>query len=95
MRRLEESTPKLVNFRIAFRIEGDSADRWFVKFAPGDEECGNSTNALVTRTDPNTWVFEAGPGDRACVVRQEKPGSPVELRGYYTMPTQLVMVGQP
>ena len=92
MRKITVGESNPTNLRIAFRVEGDSANRWFVRFAPNDEECGDSTTALVTRTDETTWVFEASDTNQACLLRQEKPGSPETFHGIYKMPTQLVLV---
>ena len=79
-----------VTFRITFRDDLDQV--WFLRFTPDFENCGDSTYAWVTRTREDTWVFEAGPNDKACLLEHTGLRTPRIFHGLYHMPFLLVVV---
>ena len=79
-----------VTFRITFRDDLDQV--WFLRFTPDVENCGDSTYAWVTRTREDTWVFEAGPNDKACLLEHTGLRTPRIFHGLYHMPFLLVVV---
>ena len=79
-----------VTFRITFRDDLDQV--WFLGFTPDVENCGDSTYAWVTRTREDTWVFEAGPNDKACLLEHTGLRTPRIFHGLYHMPFLLVVV---
>ena len=83
-----------VNFRMSFPVLIDRVEiPWYVRFAPTDPGCEGSNTASVTRTGENTWVFEASPSDKACLLSQNEESfySPLNFRGLFYMPFQLVV----
>ena len=87
--RMEEGTFLPVAFAIAFHDDSDQA--WSVRFNMTNEQCEESTFGLVTRTDPDTWVFEAAPSDKACLLKINVREGIREFHGLYHMPFQLVV----
>ena len=73
-----------VKFRITFRDDLDQV--WFLRFTPDVENCEDSTYAWVTRTREDTWVFEAGPNDKACLLEHTGLRTPGFSAGFITCP---------
>lgn len=86
----DPGSSNLVNFRITFRDDFDQV--WFLRFTPDFEQCDDSTYVRVTRTREDTWVFEAGSNDRACLLEHTGLRTPRIFHGLYHMPFLLVVV---
>lgn len=84
---------KSVNFQLEF-FDG-SGDGWRIMFNPS--ECPDTDMVTVTKTsdDPDTWVFEATAGKRACLQFREGPRKKHYFAGLYSLPFQITAIAQP
>jgi hypothetical protein len=89
---------KEVDFQLEF-LDDDGKD-WRIMFNPSKcpkDDGGDdlATMATVTKTEDDTWVFEATDGDVACLQLREGGAGNWTFRGLYSLPFQIEATALP